>query len=69
MHANLFNPVEQAESIIAMNPLRIGAFARILDVSLTQTDKVKGTAMATTTNFDKCLEPSCQTDCVLQPPR
>lgn len=69
MHVDFLNPGEHAESIITITPLRVGAVASTLQVSLSQKEKVRIVATITSTNFDKSLGPSGQTAWALHPPQ
>lgn len=68
MHIEFLHPCELMDSIVEVTPLRIGALASTIQLNLTQTDKLRVVALATSTNFDVVIGPSAKTAWTLHPP-
>lgn len=67
MHMEFLRFSELCESVITVTPLRTGSAACTLQLQLSQKDKIRIIALATTTNFDVSLGPSAPTDWSLLP--
>lgn len=68
MHIEYLHPCELIDCIVTVTPLRVGAIASSIQLHLTQNDKLKVVALATSTNFGRPLGPSAPTAWTLHPP-
>lgn len=68
MHVEYLHPCELLDSIVTVTPLRVGVIASTIQIHLTQNDKLKVIALATSTNFGKPIGPSAPTAWALHPP-